>query len=148
MASDDHDERVRGALNVALVVVLTYKKRRRVRTLVEWALVLDVVENIETLEGRENENGGGPRVKRTRNVHPRSDFSQTPWSTMLRKAELKRRDSREARNFRRQIPIPYEFFLELVLLAKHQKWFSLAARDEAGRQCIPEELKDKSRSCC
>ena len=43
MASDDHDGRVRGALAVALVIVLTYKKRRRSRTLAEWALVLDVL---------------------------------------------------------------------------------------------------------
>ena len=42
MASDDHDERVRGALTVALVVFLTYinTKRHRARTLAEWALAL------------------------------------------------------------------------------------------------------------
>ena len=58
-----------------------------------------------------------------------------------------RHDSRENRNFRRHFHIPYEFFLELVQLAKHLKWFSLAARDVVGRQCIPVELKD-SRNCC
>ena len=79
---------------------------------------------METTEGgKESEDGGGPRVKRTRQVHPRS--SQAPWSIMLRKAELKRRDPREARNFRRHFRIPYEFFLELVQLAKHRKWLSL-----------------------
>ena len=67
MASGDHDERVtRGALAVALVVVLTYKKRRRTKTLAEWALDLDVLEDMETTEGKENEDGGGPCVKRTR----------------------------------------------------------------------------------
>ena len=66
---------------------------------------------------------------------------------MLRKAELKRRDPREYRNFRRHFRIPYEFFLELVQLAKYRKWFSLAARDVAGRQCIPVALKVSS-SCC
>ena len=85
-----------------------------------------VVGIIETAEGEESEDGDGPRVKRTRQVHPRSDFSQAPWSIMLRKPELKQRDSREYRNFRRQILIPYEFFLELMELA----------RDVAGRQCI------------
>ena len=43
MPSDDHDERVRGALAVALVVVLTYNKRCQARTLAEGALVLDVL---------------------------------------------------------------------------------------------------------
>ena len=66
---------------------------------------------------------------------------------MLRKAELKRRDSREYRKFRRHFRIPYEFFLEPVQLVKYRKWFSLAARDVAGRQCIPVELKVSS-SCC
>ena len=78
MASGDHDERVRGALAVPLVVFLTYEKRRRARTLAEWALVLDVLEDTETAEGKESEIGDGPRVRRTRQVYPRSDFSQAP----------------------------------------------------------------------
>ena len=90
---------------------------------------------METTEGEDNEDGGGCRVKRTQQAHSRSDLSQAPWSIMLRKAELKRRDSKETRNFRRHFSIPYECFLELVQLTKHQKWFSLAARDVAGRQC-------------
>ena len=52
----------------------------------------------------------------------------SPVGLMLRKPELEQRDSREYRKFR----ISYEF-LELVHLAKHLKWFSLAARDVAGR---------------
>ena len=139
MASDDHDECLRGALAVALVVFLTYEKRRRARTLSEWALVLTMLEDMETAEGEESEDGDGPRVKCTRQVHPRSDLSQMPWSIMLWKPKLKRRDSREYRNFRRHFCIPYEFFLKLVQLAK---WFSLTARDVAGRQCIPVVLKD------
>ena len=99
---------------------------------------------METSEKEGIEDGDSPRAKRTREVPPRSDFSRAPWSIMLRKAELKRCDSREYRNFRRHFRIPYEFFLELVQLAKYQKWFSLAARDVAGRQCIPVELKVSS----
>ena len=121
MASDDHDERLlRGALAVALGVFLTYEKRRRARTLAEWALVLDVLEGVEAAEGEESEDGDGPRVKRTRQVYPRSGFSQAPWSVMLRKLELKQRDSRVYRNFRRHFCIPFEFFLEPVQLAKHR----------------------------
>ena len=74
------------------------------------------------MKGEESEDGGGPRVKRTRKVPPRSDFSQAPWSIMPRKAVLKRLDSREARNFRRHLRISYEFFLELVQLAKRREW--------------------------
>ena len=147
MAPDDHDERVRGALAIALVVVLTYKKRRRARTLAECALVLGVLEDVETTEGEESEDGGSPRIRRTQQVHPRSVFSPTPWSIMLRKTELKRRDSSVARNFRRHFRISYEFFLELMQRAKHRKGFSLAARDMSGRQCIPVELKDRIKCC-
>ena len=66
---------------------------------------------------------------------------------MLRKADLKRRDSKAAINFLRHFHILYEFFLELVKLAKQEKWLSLTARGVAGRQFIPVELKI-SRSCC
>ena len=50
------------------------------------------------------------------------------------------------RKFRRHFRTPYEI-LELVQLAKHQKWFSLAAREVAWRQCLPVVLKG-SQSCC
>ena len=65
---------------------------------------------------------------------------------MLRKPELEQRDSREYRKFRRHFRIPYEF-LKLVQLAKHRKWFSLAPRDVAGRQCRPVVLED-CQTCC
>ena len=65
MASDDHDERLREALPVALVVFLAYEKRHRATTFTEWALVLDVLEDKETVEGQESEDGNAPRVKRT-----------------------------------------------------------------------------------
>ena len=70
----------------------------------------------------------------------------SPVGLMLRKPELEQRNSREYRKFRRHFRIPYEF-LELVHLAKHLKWFSLAARDVAGRQCLPVVLED-SQICC
>ena len=147
MALDDDEVCLKAALAVTLVVCLTLEKRRQARTLTEWALNLEVLEGIEMTEKEGIEDGDIPRVKRTREVPQRSDFSQAPWSIMLRKAELKRRESRKYRNFRRHFRIPYEFFLELVQLAKYRKWFSLAARDVAGRQCIPVELKVSS-SCC
>ena len=113
MASGDHDERYRGALAVALVVFFSYKKRHRTRTLAEWALGLDLLEDMETTGGEESEDGDGLRVKRTPQVHPRPGFSQAPWSIMLRKSELKRHDSREARHFRSHFRLSYEFFLKL-----------------------------------
>ena len=114
MALDDRDEGLRGALAVALVVFLTCEKRRRAKTLAEWALILDVLEDTETAERKESEDGDDPRVKRTRQVHPRSYFFQASWSIMLRKPELKQRDSRGTENFA-DISVPYEFFLELIM---------------------------------
>ena len=70
----------------------------------------------------------------------------SPDGLMLKKIELEQLDSREYRKFRRHFRIPYEI-LELVQLAKYRKWFSLAARDVAWRQCLPVVLKD-SQSCC
>ena len=74
----------------------------------------------------------------------------SPDGLMLKKTELEQRDSREyrkfLRHFRRHFRIPYEI-LELVQLAKHRKWLSLAARDVAWRQYLPVVLKD-SQSCC
>ena len=70
----------------------------------------------------------------------------SPDGLMLKKTELEQRDSREYKKFRRHFRIPYEI-LELVQLAKHRKWLSLAARDVAWRQCLPVVLKD-SQSCC
>ena len=119
MALDDDEVCLKSALAVTLAVFLTLEKRRQARTLTEWALILEVLEDMETTEKEGIEDGDSPRIKRTREVPPRSDFSQVPWSIMLRKAELKRRDSREYRNFRRHFRIPYEFFLELVQLAKY-----------------------------
>ena len=70
----------------------------------------------------------------------------SPDGLLLKKTELEQRDSREYKKFHRHFRIPYEI-LELVQLAKHQKWFSLAARDVVWRQCLPVVLKD-SQSCC
>ena len=58
---------------------------------------------------------------------------------------LKQRDSKEYyRNFHRNFRILYEFFSELVQLTKHQKIFSLAAKNVVGRQRIPVELEEDS----
>ena len=102
---------------------------------------------METTKGEEGENDDGPCAKHTRQIHSQSDFSRAPWALMLRKAELKRRDSRETRDIWRNSLILYDFFLELVKLAKLWKWFSLAAKNVADRQCIAVELK-VGRSCC
>ena len=64
---------------------------------------LDALEDMQTVEEEERGDGDGPRVKRSRQVHP-SDFSR--WSIMLRKPELKQRDSREYRSFSQTFPHP------------------------------------------
>ena len=148
MASDGRHELVRGALIAVQVVLLTQTKRRRVRILPEWALDFDVLEDMETTEKEEGEYCDGSRVKRTRQAHPRSGVCHAPWSIILRKAQLKRHDSREIRYFFRRFHIAYEFFLEIVKMAKQRKLFSLTARDVAGRQCIPVDLKISTTSYC
>ena len=42
----------------------------------------DVLEDMETAEVEESEDGDDPRVKCTRYVHSRLDFSQAPWPIM------------------------------------------------------------------
>ena len=69
-----------------------------------------MLKDMEARDVGEGKYGDGLHVKRTRQVQPRSDLSQAPWSTILRKAELKRHDSREARNSCRHFRILYEFF--------------------------------------
>ena len=98
---------------------------------------LDVLEDMETVEREESEDGDGPRVKRTRQVYP-SEFSS--WSIMLRKPEPKQRDSREYRFFSQTFRHPYKFLIELAQLAKHRKWFSLVTKDVVGRQCDREAV--------
>ena len=48
---------------------------------------------MKTAEGEESEDADNPRVRRTRQVHPRPGFSRAPWSIMLKKPELKQRNS-------------------------------------------------------
>ena len=120
MASLDHDERLRGALATTLIVFLTYEKRRRARTLIEWAIILDVLEDIVcSIHG-----DGGGRSERGWRWSPRQAYSASPPTIgflqmvfiMLRKPELKQCDSREYSNFCRHLHVPYEFLLELVQL--------------------------------
>ena len=68
MASYDYVERLRGALALARLVFSTYDKQSRARSVDEWALVLDVLEDSvrRPKEGEESENDAGPRVKCTR----------------------------------------------------------------------------------
>ena len=78
---------------------------------------LDVLEDMETVEGEESENGDGPRVKCRNNATRQStDF------------------------FRRRFGIPYKFLMEFVQLAKHRKCFALVTKDVAGRQCGREAM--------
>ena len=148
MAPDGRHERVRGALAVALGVFLTYKKQRRARILAEWALVLDVLEDIlyiETTEGTEGEDGDGrwsPRQQYSASP-PTIGFFTSPvvYSAQESRAETPRLQG--AKKLSQALPrIPYEFFSEPVKLGKQRKRFSLAAVDVvAGRQSITVELK-------
>ena len=123
MASDDHDERLRRALAAALVVCLTYEKQHRSRTLAEWTLVLDVLEDMKRAEGEESENGDGPRV---RTGTPRLQRVQKFSQTFLH---------------------PVRVLLGACAAGKAPKVvIIIAARGVAERQCVSIVLKD--RSCC
>ena len=71
----------------------------------------------------------------------------SPDDLMLKKTELEQRDSRAGTLDSTHESFADIFASELVQLAKHQKWFSLAAREVAWRQCLPVVLKG-SQSCC
>ena len=102
---------------------------------------------METAEGEESEDGASSASSVLgKSTHDQFSpdglkcFENQSWNNFSLNA------TPESTKFRKKINIPFEF-LELVQLAKRRKRFSLAARDVAGRQCIPVVLKD-SRSCC
>ena len=83
---------------------------------------LDVLEDMETVEGEESRNGDGPRVKCTRQVHP-SDFSS--WSIMLRKPEPKQCDSTEYRFFSQTFRYPVQVLDGVRAAGKAPKMFRI-----------------------
>ena len=112
------------------------------------------LEDTETAKGEESEDGAGPRVERARQVHSRSNFSR--WSNCLENQSWNNANPESTESFAdlfasrtslRKIRTHLDLldFLELVQLAKHRKWFLLAARDVAGRQCLPVVLEDSQK---
>ena len=141
MASDDCHERVKGALAVALPVFLAYKKRRRVSTLAERALVLDVLlKRGHTIHG-DDESASIAMVPASNALGKSTHDQIVPrhrglkcavvYNAQESRAETPRLQ-REARNFRRRFRILYELFLELVKLAKQVVF--VGSTDVAGRQ--------------
>lgn len=116
-----------------------FSRRRRCRTLAAWLLILHVLDS----DDDDSEDGdGAPRVKRTRRVNARPEYTQSAWGLMLhRKAELLDLTSTESKVFRQRFRVLYPFFLEVVKLAKEKSWFPTAERDVVGPPCIPVELK-------
>lgn len=93
-------------------------------------------------EEEEEEEDFGPRERESRK---RPDYSSSAWGVRLANLESLRiagrlvPSSREAKAFRSDFRVPYEFFLHFVDLVR--TIFPTATRDVAGRQCVPLELK-------
>ena len=87
----------------------------RTRTLAAWSLVLEVLEDGEDprFKGPEDD---APKVVRMWHVYLRADYTQAPWTVMLRHPNLNAHTSREAKTFCRRFRIPYVFFVELLQL--------------------------------
>ena len=83
------------------------------------SVVLEMVEDKEDswFEGLEDDF---PQVKRMRRVYPRADYTQAPWTVVLRQPSLSIHTSREAKTFRRRLRIPYVFFVESISLVIQQ----------------------------
>lgn len=75
-----------------------------------------------------------PRVKRTRRVFTRDNYSQFPWAIMLKAEELGDYNSRQANAIRRRFRVPCPFFLAMFGVVKVQGRFPSRAADIAERQ--------------
>ncbi|CAB1111444.1 unnamed protein product [Ectocarpus sp. CCAP 1310/34] len=93
-------------------------------------------------EEEEEEEDFGPCDRETRE---RPDYSSSAWGVRLANLESLRiagrlvPSSREAKAFRSDFRVPYEFSRHFVDLVRTV--FPTATRDVAGRQCVPLELK-------
>ena len=131
-----------GASVVPLVLSLVQRRKRR-RTLAQWAAVLATMED-GAAEAQEEE-----RAINCRRVYLRPDYSQSAWAIMLQQEEeLGNPSSRKAKSFRRRFRLPYPVFLHLVSIVRERRWFPTRKEDVAGRKCIPLELKVSSMKTC
>ena len=84
-------------------------------------------------------------TKRTRESRPRPDYLASAWGLRLAVMENLRTtnrldpDCREAREFRSDFRVPYEFFLTFVEMVRPV--FPGSTHDITGRDCVPLELK-------
>ena len=71
-------------------------------------MVLEMLVDKEDswFEGLENDS---PKVKRMRRVYPRVNYTQAPWTVVLRQPSLGLNTSAEAKTFRRRFRILYVF---------------------------------------
>ena len=92
------------------------------------------------------------QTKETREVRPRPDYLASAWGVRLQEMEKLRTtnrldpDCREAKAFRSDFRVPYEFFLTFVEMVKPV--FPSSARDITGRDCVPLELKVRAIYWC
>lgn len=86
-----------------------------------------------------------PQGKQRRQSRVRPDYSSSAWGVRLSELERLRtegslaQDSREARDFRADFRVPYEFFIEFVEMVRPV--FTSRTHDVAGRPLPPLEFK-------
>ena len=85
------------------------------------------------------------QTKRTRESRPRPDYLASAWGVRLAVMENLRSTNRldpgcrEAKDFRSDFRVPYEFFLTFVEMIRPV--FPASTHDITGRDCVPLELK-------
>ena len=97
------------------------------------------LEDSDDLEDRDQVRPRGKRRAATRNTPPRSDYSQTKWSKMLRERKCADPDSAEGREFRKWFRVPMFLFEKILAIAVEQNW--AAVKDGKRRFQVPLPIK-------
>ena len=80
-----------------------------------------------------------PRRIMTRNTPPRSNYSQTTWSKMLRERKCADPESPEGKEFRKWFRVPMFLFEQILAIAVAQKW--AAVKDGKRQFQVPLPIK-------
>lgn len=146
-ASGCDDLRATTVLSVAIAALHhseQYERQTRVRSMAQWAVVLEELD-AATIWPEEEDSDDGPQAKRTRRVKERKVWKESAWWKQLQEEELLDHMSEAAKVFRERFRVPYPFFLRLVELSREKQWFSTGGEDARGREGIPVELKVRSK---
>ena len=137
---DDYETLATLAVAIASFAKRKHNLSSKTRTVAAWEVVM------KEMDTGSDEDDDAPRVKLTRRVLPRPEYSTSAWAEMLRCPDLHDHESTEAAIFRRRFRIPHAFFLQLVKVVKDRNWYAVSTCDAVGRPSIPVELKVRRES--